>query len=280
VLLSVVLYLAGAVGVGAQQVTVSTLGWVPGPGGVGDTTISGAVDQPSSTTANVLTGWVVDTTAQGWSGIDDVQIFNGLMDGGGHLVAHPVFQLNRPDVASSLNNAYWAASGWSASIPNGATGVGAVLYVYAHTPAKGWWYQQAILNVPFAGSQPAPRLDVELPTPLATVHDKSPYTMRGSAYDPLAGPGQGTGVDRVQVYLNGDRQSGIYIGDAQPGVFDNFAARAGPQFANAGWQLTFQTSSWLDTQTDNSLVPMTVYARSSLTDEEAKVSTTIVISLP
>jgi hypothetical protein len=90
----------------------------------------------SSTTANVLTGWVVDTTAQGWSGIDDVQIFNGLMDGGGYLVAHPVFQLNRPDVA--------------------------------------------------------------------TVHDKSPYTMRGSAYDPLAGPGQGTGVDRVQVYLTGE----------------------------------------------------------------------------
>lgn len=228
----------------------------------------------------MFTGWVVDTTAQGWTGIDDVQIFNGLMDGGGRMVAHAALQLDRQDVASALNNPYWAASGWSATIPNGATGVGAVLYVYAHTPSKGWWYEQAILNVPFAGSQPAPRLDVALPTPLATVHDKSPYTMRGSAYDPLAGPGQGSGVDRVQVYLNGDRQTGIYIGDAQLGIPDTFAAHAGPQFANAGWQLTFQTSSWLNTQTDNSLTPMTIYARSSVTGEEANVQTTIVISVP
>src|SRR5579864_4076965 len=96
----------------AQQ--VSTTDWFPGPGSVGDSTYSGTVDQSSS--ANALSGWVVDTTAQGWSGIDDVQILDGLMGAGGNLMAHPLFQQNRPDVAAALSNPYWAASGWSATV--------------------------------------------------------------------------------------------------------------------------------------------------------------------
>ena len=62
----------------AQQATYSTTAWFPGPTGIGDNTFSGTVDQPGA--PNVFSGWVVDTSAQGWSGIDDVQIFNGLMD--------------------------------------------------------------------------------------------------------------------------------------------------------------------------------------------------------
>jgi len=72
--------------------------------------------------------------AQGWSGIDDIQIFGGLMGAGGQQVAHPQFQVNRPDVAAALNNPYWAASGWTTNIPSSAYGPGSVLYVYAHTP--------------------------------------------------------------------------------------------------------------------------------------------------
>jgi len=84
----------------------------------------------------------------------------------------------------------------------------------------------------------------------------------------------------VQVYLNGDRQSGIYIGDATLGVPDKFSAAAGAQFANAGWQLTFETSSWLTTGTDNTTTQMFVYAHSSVTGQETQVQTSIVITIP
>jgi hypothetical protein len=153
-----------------QQPTISTLGWFSGPDAVGDSTISGSVDlQPG----HAVTGWVVDTTAQGWSGIDDVQLFDGLMGAGGQMVGHPQFQLNRPDVATALNNPFFASSGWTANVPNNAYGPVALFYVYAHTPSKGWWYQQVYLSTPMPSLQAAPKLDVEMPTPLATVHNNA-----------------------------------------------------------------------------------------------------------
>jgi hypothetical protein len=45
-----------------------------------------------------------------------------------------------------------------------------------------------------------PRLGIEVPTPLATVHNNQAYTVSGTAYDPSAT--SGTGVDRVSVDLN------------------------------------------------------------------------------
>lgn len=38
------------------------------------------------------------------------------MDAGGQLLAHPIIQQNRPDVAAIPGNAYWAASGFSGSL--------------------------------------------------------------------------------------------------------------------------------------------------------------------
>jgi hypothetical protein len=260
-----------------QQPTISTMGWYAGPDAVGDSTISGSVDlQPG----RAVSGWVVDSTAQGWSGIDDVQLFDGLMGAGGQMVGHPQFQLNRPDVASALNNPFFASSGWTAPVPSNAYGPVALFYVYAHTPSKGWWYQQVYLNTPMISLQAAPKLDVEVPTPLATVHNNAPYTMRGSAYDPAASASQGTGIDRVQVYLNGDRQSGVWVGDATLGQFDQFAAKASPQFANAGWSLQFQPDSWQNTIIDNTITPMTIYAHSSVTGQEAKTQVSITITIP
>jgi hypothetical protein len=263
--------------VAAQQPPgVTTMGWFAGPDAVGDSTLSGSVDpQPGGSAVN---GWVVDTTAQGWSGIDDVQLFDGLMGAGGQMVGHPQFQLNRPDVATELNNPFFASSGWTAPVPSNAYGPVALFYVYAHTPSKGWWYQQVYLSTPIVSVQAGPKLDVEVPTALATVHSNAPYTARGTAYDPTAS--QGTGVDRVQVYLNGDRQSGILIGDATLGQYDQFSARASPQFANAGWRLQFQPNSWMDTVIDNTITRMTVYAHSSVTGQETKTQVSVMISIP
>lgn len=265
----------------SQPPQLLTSGWLPGPNADGFATYAGAVDQPTSATSTQLTGWVVDTSAQGWSGIDDVQIWDGLMQAGGHLIVHPAFQLDRPDVAAALGNPFFASSGFAGSFAASPFGHPNSLYVYAHTPAKGWWYLQVIVGVATAPSAVAPTLNVEVPTSLATVHSNAAFTMRGFAFDPAAGPDQGTGVDRIQVYLDGDRGSGIYIGDAKLGEFDKYAAAAsGGRFPNAGWELTFQPNSWMSSISDNQLTRMTVYARSSVTGAETKVQTTIVISVP
>ena len=203
----------------------------------GGATYAGSVDP--LTVAPQVNGWVVDTTAQGWNGIDDVQVWDGLMSAGGRLVTNASIQLDRPDVAVALNNPYWKASGFSATLPSSELGLGATLYVYVHTPSKGWWYEQ-VSNTASLQLAPGPVLDVEAPTPLGTVHSGSPFTVHGFAYDRSATADQGTGVDRVQVYLDGDRTSGIFIGEASLGKFDPAAATAGGQFANAGWELHFQ----------------------------------------
>ena len=261
----------------AQAAPFSSSIWLPGPNSAGTSeAFSSAIDGPAPGNPAQLSGWIVDTSAQGWSGIDDVQLWNGPMDAGGRLLAHPVFQQNRPDVAAALNNPYWAASGFSTNLTGGAT----IVYLYAHTPGKGWWYQQVITPQASAQSQTRPTLNIETPTPLATVHSNQPYVVSGFAFDPNARGDQGVGIDRVQVYLNGDRGSGVYIGDATLGSFDKFAVASGTQFANAGWQMMFQPNSWIDTQTDNHLVQLTVYARSSVTGLETQMQTTIVVTVP
>jgi len=264
----------------AQTVTLVASTWLPGPDASGPATYAGTVDQPAGQSMSQLSGWVVDTTAQGWSGIDDVQVLNGLMQAGGTLVAHPTFQLNRPDVAASLNNPFWAPSGFAASLPANPFAATAALYVYVHTPAKGWWYLQVTSSTALAPLAAAPTLNIETPTPLATVHSNVPFTMRGFAFDPAAGPGQGTGVDRVQVYLGGDRGTGTYIGDATLGSFDKFAATTSSQVANAGWLLTFQPNSWLGNLSDNQRTDLTVYAHSTVTGSDAQAQTSIIISVP
>ena len=262
----------------AQQVSLNASTWSPGPNASGDNTYSGSVDQPASAGFNTLSGWVVDTSAAGWSGIDQLQVWDGLMDLGGQLVANGAFQLNRPDVAATLNNPFWAASGYSVSVPGLSRKP--AFYVYAHTPAKGWWYQQVLPAAPASQSAQGITLDIETPTPLGTIHSATPFAITGFALDRTAGPTQGAGIDRVQVYLDGDRTSGTYIGDATLGGLDKFAAATGSQFANAGWRLTFQPNSWLPNLSDNQISKLTVYAHSSVTGQEMVQQTSILITVP
>src|SRR4029077_18836214 len=92
----------------AQQAS-GPAGWQPGQGAQGDNTYLGVIDAPSTGTNVSLTaplsvsGWFVDTTAEGWAGVDDVQLFLGTMDGGRSL-GHASVGLNRPDVAATWGN--------------------------------------------------------------------------------------------------------------------------------------------------------------------------------
>jgi hypothetical protein len=129
-------------------------GWLSGPGASGDNTYSGLIDTPSSdaqiTASGVvqLAGWFLDRTAEGWAGADDAEIYLGTMGNGGTLLTHAFFARERPDVAATFGRPDWTASGWSAAVPTASLVPGQNLVsIYAHSPAKGWWYKQVALAV-------------------------------------------------------------------------------------------------------------------------------------
>jgi hypothetical protein len=242
--------------------------WTAGPDAIGDNTYTGYIDVPASnatvpTGGFSVSGWFVDTTADGWAGADDMQVWLGTMDGGGHLLFKPNFAQYRPDVAAALGNGYQAASGFVGVMPGGALGTGPqTLSVYAHTPSKGWWFKQVQVNVsPSAATNPTPAppgptvsggtppiVVINKPKDSETVLTKSDYETAGYALDKNAAPHQGfagTGIDRVSLYLGDRDNGGVSLGDANLGFSDTIAEGLyGSQFASAGWRLVFQPTKF------------------------------------
>jgi hypothetical protein len=258
-------------------------GWTPGPGAILDATYDGFIDIPamnaSVPTGNfTVAGWFVDKTAQGWAGADDVEIWQGTMDGGGKMLAKAVFAQNRPDVAAAEGNPFWAASGFGGVVPAGALGAGPqTLSVYAHTPGKGWWFQQLQVSVSATAAAPAPAavsggalpiVVVEQPTSGLNIATKNPYQIMGYAFDKNAAVNQGsqgTGIDHVSVYMDAERDNGgTFVGDADLAFSDQAAMSAGgAQFANAGWRLTFKPTNF-----HSGSHTLFVYAHSVVTNKE------------
>jgi hypothetical protein len=205
-------------------------GWQAADGGAIDQSYMGVIDTPAngaSVAAGgpiVMSGWFVDTTAQGWAGANEVQVYVGTRDNG-TLVAHGQMGMARPDVAAALGNAYWTSSGWSATfdasqLPPGSN----VVSVYVQTPAKGLFFQQISLsNSPSSGEMLAPAPAVQGPPPRVTVlapregesvpTSNRSYTISGTASDATNG---GRGIDWVELWLNGEANTdnAIHLGDA------------------------------------------------------------------
>ncbi|MGI9148855.1 MAG: hypothetical protein ACR2IK_20285 [Chloroflexota bacterium] len=260
--------------------------WTGGPGAAGDSTYTGFIDAPiaNATVSSggfVVAGWFVDKSAQGWAGADDVQVFQGPMDGGGKLLAKATIAQNRPDVAAALGNPFWAASGFSAIVPAASVSSGQqTLSVYAHTPGKGWWYEQVQVNsaagaatapaasAPVVQGAALPIVGFEKPKDGEVVPTKNDYEIIGYALDTNAAPNQGvagSGIDRVQVYIGNERDNGgIFLGEADLGFSDSTPVQQyGAQFASAGWRLTFKPTSFHA----NTYV-LFAYARSAVSGKE------------
>src|SRR5258708_171732 len=113
-----------------------------------DNSYTGNVDQPVNGSIVpfdqpvAVVGWVIDRTADGWAGIDDLHVYEGLA-GQGTFLGRASFAQSRPDVAQALDNPFWSDSGFVLSLPAGSLNAGGhTLTVYAHTPSKGWWFTQ------------------------------------------------------------------------------------------------------------------------------------------
>jgi hypothetical protein len=289
--------LLGAIVAPSQVVADAISTWTAGPGAILDNTYAGFVDAPTANgsvpTGNFqVRGWFVDMNAQGWAGADDVQVFQGTMDGGGKMLAKASFAQGRPDVAAATGNPYWAASGFNATVPGGSLSPGATtLSVYVHTPGKGWWYKQVNVTVsssaagapapaavpaPAGAAAPAPSVSgsslpivgFEKPKDSEQVLTKSDYEIVGYALDRAAQPNQGvagSGIDRVQVYIGGERENnGTYLGDATLAYSDSVPASLyGGQFISSGWRLTFKP-----TQFHPNTFLLFAYARSAVSGKE------------
>ena len=232
-------------------------GWTAGPSAVGDNTYIGFIDTPATGTTFlpnsmvVVQGWVVDQSAAGWTGIDQVQIYLGLQDQGGTLMVQANLGTRRDDVVSATGNSFWANSGFSGSFSANSLPVGSsTLTVYAHTPDKGWWYRQLQVSIPAAPDRAFaddPLLIVRQAAPSLDVSQQSTPTLilTGYAIDrnlPLnqqLGVG-GSGVSRVQAYLDGPRVAGTgpLIATATLGQKNREATGFGDRFLMSGWELT------------------------------------------
>jgi len=277
-LLAVVASLA-IVATAAAPAAAQTPGWQPGPGASGDNTYTGFIDTPSGgatvpgSGAFTLAGWFVDQSAEGWAGADQGQVWLGTMEGGGKMLATAQIAQSRPDVGTALGNPYYASSGFSAvvqgsSVPSGNQ----TLYMYMHTPGKGWWYRT--INVtgggagtaaaPAAAGAPAaapttggtaPTLVVNSPTEGQNVTAKgsATYTITGVANDPVNGP---SAIDSVDVWINGERdsQGGQDLGQAQYNTGDGT------------WSLAFSPTKFPSTHTN-----IYVYAHSKVTGQTTEV---------
>jgi hypothetical protein len=250
-----------------------TSGWQPGPDGVGDNTYDGFIDAPTNGATVpgsgpfAVTGWVVDTTAQGWAGIDSVQVFLGTI-GSGKMIAQASVAQSRPDVATALGNPFWEASGFVATVQGSDVPAGAqTLTVYAHTPGKGSWFKQVNVNgggaaasAPSAPSAPSggaaggpPTLVVDQPGEGQNVSISNlTYAIKGHADDPTYGPGA---IDYVDVWLNGERdgEGGTQLGTVTPD-------------ADGKWQVDFKPTKFKAMHSN-----LYIYAHSSKTGKTTEV---------
>ena len=274
-LASALVLLGGALPTAAQAQSAPGSGsWAAGPDAIVDNTYAGFVDQPANGgtvpagSAFHVSGWVVDTTAEGWAGIDALNVYLGGLPGG-QLLARGAVAEGRPDVASVTGNGFWAASGFDALVPAGAVPGGAqTLTVAAHTPAKGTWVKQISLNVgggggggpvSATGGPVSPALTLTILSP--GVNEEIPggtaqAIIRGVAGDTRTRAELGSGVDRVQVYLDAPRgvTGSQFLGNAS--------------FTGGSWQL-----DWLPTKYNSVRHHiMYVYARSAVTGEELLVT--------
>jgi hypothetical protein len=272
--LTAVVTLIGAIALLAPAVTAAAqqAGWQPGPGAVGDNTYDGYIDIPASgSTINgsaplLVGGWMVDKTAQGWAGFDQVQVVKGQLGSGGTVLANGIVAQNRPDVGAALGNPGFSASGFSVTVNGGSLSAGPqTIFVYGHTPSKGWWYKSETVNAstgggggaavpaPGTGGGGTPTLQVLAPLneeKVCTQHGD--YSIRGSAYDANAPAHTGQSVDRVEVWINGPRDKGSMLGDAT--------------INGQEWNLIFTPTHFPSTHAN-----LYVYARSKFSGQETMV---------
>jgi hypothetical protein len=293
----------------------------PGPDATGNNTYIGRIEAPRPTGLRLgadllVAGWFVDTTAAGWAGADKGEVWLGNMGQGTKLADLSTGQA-RADIRDALGAPDWTNSGFSGTIPASTLSQvqagNQTLNVYLHTPNKGWWFKSAVVNIPSTVGLQFPNDPVVYfvqPQQNVVVDQfaqpRSRYSLRGVALDRnqvtdpnTQTPGvENSGVDRVQIYLDGPRGQGQFLGNAGLGaelLVNNLTGPANSREEGAGPQNTGGTSNnlsfiasgfgeqfrlaafslgWNPTTVAGGRHTVWAYARSSITGKENSTSVT------
>jgi len=266
-----VLALSLSVAIPVQAQSLPGGDWSPAAGATGDNTFVGFIDQPSSG-ANIaggasftVSGWVVDTSAEGWAGVDGVQVMLGST-----TLAQAAIALSRPDVAAALGNPFFASSGFNAVVSQALPTGPQTLTIVAHTPGKGSWSKQVSVNVAGGGGVVMPStnatsglvLKIVSPTSDDLIVANENGLITGLAYDTRTRAELGIGVDHVSAYLDAARGTAgsQFLGDAT--------------FNGDTWSISWQPTHFNHVQHHI----LWVYAHSNVTGEEALVQEEITIA--
>lgn len=232
-------------------------------------TLQGALEQPAAGgkvggTAVVISGWAADRATASGTGVQAVHVYLDGEQGQGFFLGAAEYGLPREDVARQVNDNRFRNVGysltWDAS--NVASGEH-VLNVYALSAVTGRWekFSSNVTVLP-RSFQDDPVIRMIEPAENITLSG-SGSTIKGWAADRNAPTG--TGVDRVEVWMDGERATpgAIKLGDALYGGEHGSPAQelGDARFTNSGFTLT-----WNPTQFRPGDHTLYVYAHSSYTD--------------
>jgi hypothetical protein len=204
-------------------------------------------------------GWAIDLASPAGTGVSDVHVYlDGYGAESGHtFIGRAQYGAARVDVATQFNDVRFARSAFSLSWDASTAGAGSHTIVVLYRTRCGW--ASLTQNVDVDG--PTTLLNIESPPQGSLV--AAPVRLQGWAADPQAP--LGTGVDHVELYLDGEVTTlGVPLGDipygeSRPDVGaalggDNELARA--RFSRSGFGMFWNPSGL--TPGSHSL---TVYAR-------------------
>ena len=129
------------------------------------------------------------------------------------------------------------------------------LYIYALIPKYGWNYTREKIIIPGeADLDTNIKLSIDNPkdNEVITEADKSNVRVSGWSVDPNFS--DTTGIDRVEIYLNGPREFGKFLGEVNYGIERQDVANAlgNTNYTNSGYSLSFDASK-LEAGSENTL---------------------------
>ncbi len=129
------------------------------------------------------------------------------------------------------------------------------LYIYALIPKYGWNYtREKIIISGEADLDTNIKLSIDNPkdNEVITEADKSNVRVSGWSVDPNFS--DTTGIDRVEIYLNGPREFGKFLGEVNYGIERQDVANAlgNTNYTNSGYSLSFDASK-LEAGSENTL---------------------------
>src|SRR5262249_7415522 len=99
--------------------------WSAGPGAAGNSTYIGRLETPrigqvvNTGNGRLVSGWAADVAAQGWAGIDSVEVWAGDRTSGGTKLGSGTVGLPRPDIGDIVGGNF-TNSGFSMVVPTSA----------------------------------------------------------------------------------------------------------------------------------------------------------------